>query len=89
MDVPLPTWRACSNKERLDYHNGLLLIPNLDHLFDAGLISFNGKGQIKISKRLSKEDSETLNVTDTMRLRKISEKNKFYLRYHRKNVFGG
>lgn len=82
-------WRICSNQERLDYHNGLLLIPNLDHLFDAGCITFNGKGEIKISKRLTKEDCGILNVNATMRLRKISEKNKFYLIYHRKNVFYG
>lgn len=29
-------WRACTNTERLDGHNGLLLAPHIDHLFDRG-----------------------------------------------------
>jgi hypothetical protein len=29
-------WRLCSNRERLDPYNGLLLTPTLDSLFDLG-----------------------------------------------------
>jgi hypothetical protein len=53
----IKAWKHCaSHTERLDAFNGLLLIPNLDALFDKALISFDVKGQIQISKRLSKED---------------------------------
>ncbi|NPT68582.1 hypothetical protein GS910_30760 [Paraburkholderia sp. RL16-012-BIC-B] len=33
-------WRKSSNKERLDPINGLLLVANVDRLFDRNLISF-------------------------------------------------
>ncbi|MCC6242249.1 MAG: HNH endonuclease, partial [Gemmatimonadaceae bacterium] len=32
-------WRMSNNEERLDPSNGLLLLPQYDHLFDAGFIS--------------------------------------------------
>ena len=31
-------WRVSNNNERLDVYNGLLLLPNLDKLFDKGYI---------------------------------------------------
>ena len=34
-------WHLCTNDERLDVDNGLLLTPNLDALFDTGLVSFD------------------------------------------------
>ena len=45
------------NQERVDENNGLLLIPNLDSLFDKYLITFQTKGddigKIKISKNIN------------------------------------
>ena len=42
-------WRDCSNEERLDGENGLLLTPSIDHLFDRGFISFEANGRLLIS----------------------------------------
>ena len=42
-------WKDSSNKERLDVYNGLLLLPNIDKLFDKGYISFRDTGKIMIS----------------------------------------
>ena len=39
-----------------DPFNGLLLIPNLDALFDGGLISFAESGEIMSSSLLSEDD---------------------------------
>lgn len=39
-------WRMSSNEERLDPDNGLLLLPQYDHLFDAGYISFDDQGRL-------------------------------------------
>ena len=39
-------WRDCSNSERLDVYNGLLLSPNMDTLFDKGLISFEDRKSV-------------------------------------------
>jgi hypothetical protein len=41
-------WRHASNEERLSAHNGLLLAPHADFLFDRGFISF-GDGRLLIS----------------------------------------
>lgn len=33
-------WRDCTNAERLEGENGLLLTQSIDHLFDRGFIGF-------------------------------------------------
>lgn len=80
-------WRNSSNPERLDPENGLLLTPNFDVLFDRGFISFNDGGEILISKKLDNSLQESFGLHKGIRLRKISERNKKYLSYHRDNVF--
>lgn len=79
-------WRDSTNEERLDRYNGLLLIPNLDTLFDQGFISFNEEGKIMISTNLSKEDRDYLGVKDDFRL-KMFAKTKEYMKYHRDNIY--
>jgi len=83
-------WNKCGNgKEKLDKFNGLLLVPNLDRAFDEGLITFDDKGSIIISPRLSRAELIVLSVSRKMRLRKINDSHKHYLEYHRKYVFMG
>ena len=72
--------------EKLDSDNGFLMCPNHDKLFDQGWISFNDNGSIIISSRLSLENRILLNITDNMKI-SLTEKNKKYLYYHRKNIF--
>ena len=43
-------WRECSNDERLEGTNGLLLTPSADHLFDRGFISFDDNGELLVSR---------------------------------------
>jgi len=76
-------WRECSNGERLDRFNGLLLIPNLDVLFDQHLISFEKDGSIRISHRLSEEEQVKLGISSRLRLRKLPSHTEKYLRPHR------
>jgi hypothetical protein len=80
-------WRDSSNSERLNGYNGLLLIPNLDTLFDAGYITFEDSGLIIISKNLSPADLRLLNIFSEMSLRKIFPQNLRFLRYHREEIF--
>lgn len=80
-------WRDCSNHERLDPMNGLLLHPALDHLFDAGFITFDDDGSIHISGRLSESDVEILHISRDWKLRKMPDGLAKYLRYHREKVF--
>src|SRR3546814_510706 len=51
-------WRDASNVERLDGDNGLLLTPDVDHLFDRGFISFEDNGTVLVSPRSEEHTSE-------------------------------
>ena len=81
-------WRDCSNKERLDRYNGLLLIPNLERLFDSGFITFEKEsGKIIISNKLKPRQRQLLGVRPNMKLRKVPRETRKYLEYHRHNLF--
>jgi putative restriction endonuclease len=45
-------WRYADNDEGLDPNNGLPWIANLDCLFDASLIGFDGRGGMVVSFEL-------------------------------------
>lgn len=80
-------WRIASNKERLNPDNGLLLAAHIDALFDAGLITFEVDGQIRLSPLLAEEDQRQLGITGTMRLRHTTAEHEVYMQHHRKFVF--
>ncbi|QYY33748.1 HNH endonuclease (plasmid) [Cupriavidus pinatubonensis] len=61
-------WAASNNEDRLDPHNGLLLVANLDALFDRGLISFADDGKLLIGKSLPDDAVRELGLTQ-LRLR--------------------
>lgn len=80
-------WRLSSKDERLDPANGLPLIANLDALFDAGLITFSGTGDLLTSPCLSSEEREIFDL-DGLHLRHAPSKDTAnYLAYHRDNLF--
>lgn len=81
-------WRHCSNKDRLNKYNGLALVPNLDLLFDIGLVSFKGaNGSIMLSDAFDARDWRLLSVRSEMSLRMVFPKSKEYLEYHNECVF--
>ena len=80
-------WNVANPTERLDSFNGLLLVPNLDALFDDGFISFNKQGGILISSKLLEDEYATLGLAVDMRLRKINGAHVSYLAYHFENIF--
>ena len=43
-------WSVCNNNERLDPFNGLMLAPNIDALFDSGLISVEQSVDLRSSE---------------------------------------
>ena len=45
-------WCKCTDTEKLDHFNGLLLSPHVDHLFDRGYISFGDDGSVVVSPLL-------------------------------------
>lgn len=80
-------WRDCNDdNERLDQHNGLMLAPNIDALFDSGLITFESDGKIRISKRLSEENLLRLGISPDAALEIHTDSEK-YFKWHRKEIF--
>lgn len=80
----LKPWIQCTNRQRLDTDNGLLLTPTLDALLDRHLISFSGSGRIVISKTLRKSDLSAMGIDSNMRLRMLPEGVVPYLTQHQK-----
>lgn len=83
----IKAWTASTPLEKLDPFNGLLLSPNLDCLFDSGLISFDKDGVIMISSMLKASDLTSLGVSSLMKLRKKNGAHEKYLEYHRNSKF--
>jgi putative restriction endonuclease len=79
-------WRSCSNVERLDGFNGLLLAPHVDAAFDRGLIGFDEKGTLIFSSRLPATEARRLGLVRGARVRFLPHHQR-YLEYHRKQVF--
>jgi hypothetical protein len=77
-------WSKADNEERLDPFNGLLLLPNLDKVFDKGFISFEASGKIWISREL--EEHSALGVDDSMAIA-MTDGHQDYMSYHRDTVF--
>lgn len=73
-------WAKAKHKERLDPFNGLLLLPNLDKVFDLGYISFEATGRIRISEEL--EDVSLLGISSAMTVQ-LQKQHQDYMAYHR------
>lgn len=79
-------WRLSNNEERLNPENGLLLSANLDALFDAGLISFDGEGRMLVADQLSVEERQLMNLPGGLRKRPTPAQTG-YLKYHHELIF--
>ncbi len=76
-------WKSSSNEERLDPHNGLLLLATIDILFEKGFVSFDDDGRMLISKSLSASDRRLFGLPMNLR-RKPDLRESAYLAQHRK-----
>lgn len=79
-------YSKCSNYESKDPYNGFLLCRNHDALFDSGLITFDDKGNIIISDKLSFEDRVKSNITEDTKI-DLEEGNLKYLKWNREVWF--
>ncbi len=77
-------WRDSDNREKLDHYNGLLLLPNLDKVFDMGFITFSDQGKIVVSDYLEKPNQ--LGITSDMRLI-LKPEHLPYMEFHRDEMF--
>jgi putative restriction endonuclease len=81
-------WADCAtDAERLDVFNGLLLAPHLDAVFDAGFITVDDDGGVRVSERLRSEDARVLGLAVPLAVEGLAESHRRYLRWHRQFVF--
>jgi predicted restriction endonuclease len=82
-------WRDSTNDERLNGENGLLLTPTIDHLFDKGFISFEGRGRLIISPVAHRPSliKMGIDVDHDVNVGVFSEGQRSFLEYHQENVF--
>lgn len=80
-------WANCdSDSERLNVHNGLLLVAHLDAAFDSYLVSFDSTGRIIISPQLKLGDVQSLGLNSRMKLRKTDTEIELRLSVHRRSL---
>lgn len=77
-------WANSTNEERLDIHNGILLSPTYDALFDCHLITFENSGKIILSEKIESEAYKKIGVIGSESIKNLSAYNQNYLEIHRK-----
>jgi hypothetical protein len=80
-------WAKCSDNERLDGYNGLLLAPHVDLLFDRGWISFSDDGGLLVAADLPSAVLAAWRIATPFNAGAFKSKQKTYLAYHRAYVF--
>lgn len=75
-------WAQSNDNERLDVHNGILLSPTYDALFDKHLITFDNKGKIILSDQIEHSAYQKIGVTGNERIHELSQSNFQYLARH-------
>ncbi len=81
-------WRDSTNEERLDGHNGLLLTPTVDQLFDRGFIGFEDNGDLLISPVAHAESLRRMGLQPgvSRNVGQFSAGQRHFLEFHRTNV---
>lgn len=82
-------WRHADNQQRLDPENGLMLTPNVDHLFDRGFITFSTTGRLIYSPAVDRESVLRMGFDPDVELDVggFSNQQKQHLEFHRDEVF--
>jgi hypothetical protein len=76
-------WAECTDEQRLDVHNGLLLSALWDAAFDRGLVSFADDGAVLVSPNLGLKARDVLGLSATPRLTGLREQHCANLSLHR------
>ncbi|MBC3378455.1 HNH endonuclease [Serratia fonticola] len=76
------SWSISNDKEKVDPYNGFLLIPNLDRLFDRGMISFDDNGHLLHKKEFAGLLRD-LKIPLDSKIDGLFGENKKYLKRHR------
>lgn len=83
-------WADCdTDEQRLDLHNGLLLAPHLDALFDGGWMTVAADGQVQFAASLSERQREQLGLPARLEVHGLRNEHHAYLDWHRARVWRG
>jgi hypothetical protein len=85
-------WRSCATAaERLDGANGLMLTPDVDRLFDRGMIGFEPEGRVRVSPALPAADLAAMGLAglEGRCVGPFTAAQAGYLAWHRRWVFLG
>lgn len=86
LDVPfIKAPEKCTQEERLDKYNALVLCHNHHMLFKEGLVTMNDKGQLLVSERLV-DEQYALGLYEGQQVMLVKEQKK-YVKWHRNQVF--
>ena len=84
-------WRSCiSTFEKLDGHNGLLLTPTMDKLFDRRYLTFEDDGRAVLSEKIAPETYERIGIhpDKPIFVGPFKSEQQQYLKYHRSIFLG-
>lgn len=76
-------WREASNGERLSGHNGMLLSPHVDALFDEQWITFEDDGQMRVHPALARNVLDRWAIDPDKRVERFRSEQAHYLARHR------
>lgn len=76
-------WSLCDDSDRINPHNGFPLSPNIDKLFDKGLISFTNEGELLIKKNVTDEHLRMLGLPRSLKIKNLKPENLKFLAKHR------
>ncbi|OBT16229.1 hypothetical protein A9266_20010 [Vibrio tasmaniensis] len=81
------SWQLSNNEEKVDEYNGFPLAPNVDKLFDKGLISFTDDGDLLVSPSLDIDILNSMGISSQAKIEGLYPEHAHYLKRHRE-VFG-
>ncbi|HET7662697.1 MAG TPA: HNH endonuclease [Rhodanobacteraceae bacterium] len=76
-------WREASNAERINGHNGILLSPHVDALFDEELITFEDDGRMQVHPSLPAEVLYRWSIDPARRVEPFRKEQRPFLARHR------
>ncbi|TNJ34831.1 HNH endonuclease [Arenimonas terrae] len=80
-------WKDSSNAERINGHNGIMLSPHVDALFDDHLITFEDDGRIHVHESLPRDVLDRWGIDPSRRVERFRPEQAIFLGHHR-NAFG-
>ncbi|MDO9074114.1 MAG: HNH endonuclease [Rubrivivax sp.] len=95
LDVPellrashIRPWAKCvTDEQRLDVFNGLLLAPHLDALFDAGFMTVEDDGAVRLAASLGMSQRQQLGLTGKLVVHALRAEHLKYVGFHRHAVW--